>query len=321
MHKLRAIIFILLSCIFLGCNYFKGEKSLARADISLMIKLVKTGIDQHYFDKNKGAELNRKLTQMELQHKFDSVSTDSAAKMITEMLRREAKDKHFNVMSFSSLPTKQEPKNKPAYSSTGISNVKILNNKIGYMKWDLCVAGEEAFTGLRKTLDSLSECEKLIFDISENPGGDGASSAFINQFLYKSKDYQTLLKKKCTGENNWHQSEVIFNYENGPTFFDKPVYIIISDKTFSAAEYFAFTAKEMKRATLLGKTTAGAGNPGNTFSFASPNTDTIFWMFIPNCQIITRDGKSIEGFGVQPDVTLKSSDWLNETLAYIAQKG
>ncbi|MCX2477245.1 S41 family peptidase [Pedobacter sp. MC2016-05] len=80
--------------------------------------------------------------------------------------------------------------------------------------------------------------------------------------------------------------------------FDKPIYIISSKNTFSAAEYFGLTAKEMKRAIILGETTAGAGNPGTSQGYHSPNTDTVFWLFIPNCQIITRSGNSIEGVGL-----------------------
>ncbi|RZJ91015.1 MAG: hypothetical protein EOO20_06460, partial [Chryseobacterium sp.] len=191
-------------------------------------------------------------------------------------------------------------------------------NNIGYIKWNLCIANENAFKEFKKVLDTLANCSSLIFDLSENPGGDGASSAFINQFIYQDKSYQTLLRKKCTREKNWHQSEVAFNYIDGPKLFYKPIYIIASKNTFSAAEYFVLTAKEMKRAIILGETTAGAGNPGTSQGYHSPNTNTVFWLFIPNCQIITRSGNSIEGVGVKPDVVLKSNDWLKETLEYIA---
>ncbi|WP_449436199.1 S41 family peptidase [Pedobacter steynii] len=170
---------------------------------------------------------------------------------------------------------------------------------------------------IREVLDSLSDCKILVFDISDNPGGDGASSAFINQFLYRAKDYQTLLQKKCNNEKDWHQSEVIFDYSGGPIFFDVPIYIITSNKTFSAAEYFAFTAKKMKRAIILGETTAGAGNPGTSTGIALANSDIVFWMFIPNCQIRTSDGDFIEGKGVKPDVKFEGKNLVFEALEYI----
>lgn len=321
LRKSIPILFAFLhGAVLLSCSQNNVKKASAKEDITLMISVLKTNLTQQYFDKNKAADLVQKLTDMEHQKMFDGLSDSVAAQQITDMLRKETHDKHFNVIAYPKNPVPQKNKAQPVISPAGISKYLILKNNIGYIKWDLCIANEDAFKDLSKVLDSLSTCEKLIFDISENPGGDGASSAFINQFLYREKDYQTLLKKKCTGEKDWKQSEVIFNYNNGPTFFDKPIYIIASDKTFSAAEYFAFTAKEMKRATILGKTTAGAGNPGSSVSFALPNSDTFFWMFIPNCQIVTRDGHSIEGIGVKPDVLLKSKDWLQETVEYIAKQ-
>ncbi|PWS33279.1 S41 family peptidase [Pedobacter paludis] len=317
-RKSIPILFAILNgVVLLSCSQNNIKKATAKEDISFMVSVLKSSLTQQYFDKKKATDLVQKLTEMEQQKMFEGVSDSAATEMVTNMLRKETNDKHFNVIAYPKIPSIQNDKPQPKLSSAGISRFKILKNNIGYIKWDLCIANEDAFKEIRRVLDSLSGCDKLIFDISENPGGDGASSAFINQFLYRDKSYQTLLKKKCTGEQDWKQSEVIFNYTNGPTFFDNPIYIITSDKTFSAAEYFAFTAKELKRATIIGKTTAGAGNPGSSVSVALPNSDMFFWMFIPNCQIVTRDGHSIKGIGVKPDVTLKGVNLLNETLEYV----
>lgn len=319
LRKYITSVLVLLCCIVFAACSQRIKKASSQEDISLMISVVKTGLTDHYFDKQKAAYLVGKLEEMEKQKVLEKLSPDSAAKIVTKMLRKETNDKHFSVIAAPKQP-KQGSIPQVVLPSSGISKYRILTGNIGYIKWDLCLAGDEAFKQIRLVLDSLSGCDKLIFDITDNPGGDGASSAFINQFLYRNKDYQTLLRKKCTGEKEWHQSEVIFNYTEGPVFFDKPVYIIASDRTFSASEYFALTAKEMKRATILGKTTAGAGNPGTSQGIALPNSDIIFWTFIPNCQIVTKDGYSLEGRGVKPDVELKTKDWLNETLNYIAKQ-
>ncbi|GGH08954.1 S41 family peptidase [Pedobacter zeae] len=299
------------------------RKPSTQQNISLLIATVQNNLKQQYFNREKGIFLAEKLAEMQQNKAFEGLTADSAAKTITAMLRKETNDKHFNIIAYNIVPAPKAEKvaAQPPFTA-GITTVKVLKNNIGYIKWDACIAGEAAYKKLRNTLDAVAGCKQIIFDITENPGGDGASSAFINQFFYGSKDYQTLLIKKCTGENNWHQSEVIFDYTEGPKFFDTPLYIITSDKTFSAAEYFAFTAKEMKRATILGKTTGGGGNPGLWSAFSLANSDTYFWMFIPNCQITTRDGHSLEGVGVKPDVELVSNNWLAETVAYIEkQKG
>ncbi|WP_316824411.1 S41 family peptidase [Pedobacter miscanthi] len=322
MIKNFTVILSLLLVAIITLPACSQHKPSAAENINFLTVVVKTNL-KNYFDQNKADELIEKVTEMERKKLFEGVSEEVAAKMITDMLRKETHDKHFNIIAYTIKPQAEakqtQPQNQQPFTA-GITSIKILKNNIGYIKWDACIAGEAAFKKIRSALDSVAGCKQIIFDITENPGGDGASSAFINQFFYESKDYQTLLVKKCTGEANWHQSEVIFNYSQGPKLFNTPLYIITSDKTFSAAEYFAFTAKEMKRATILGKTTAGAGNPGNAMSTYLQNSDTVFWMFTPNCQITTRAGHSLEGVGVKPDVELTSNNWVNETVDYILKQ-
>lgn len=320
MYRNYLINITLALLVFICSACAQDAKISAKKDKEMLLNIVKISLAQQYFDKEKASDLVDKLTKMEKQQKFDHASLVEVAQMITDFLRKETNDKHFNIAAYPVQPVGGDIQKTIPYPAAGISDYHIEKNNIGYIKWNSCIANENAFKEFRKVLDTLAGCSSLIFDVSENPGGDGASSAFINQFIYRDKSYQTLLKKKCTGEKNWRQSEVMFNYTDGPKLFDKPIYIITSKNTFSAAEYFVLTAKEMKRAVILGETTAGAGNPGTSQRFNSPNTDTIFWMFIPNCQIITQSGTSIEGIGVKPDVILKSKDWLEETLDYIASR-
>lgn len=321
-HQIKLIISVLFIFITVltSCAQSGNDKISTQKDISFLITVLPIQLKQQYFDKSKAEILSNKIAAMEREKLFEGVTAEVAAQMVTDMLRKETNDKHFNVVAYQVNPDPQQAQVQAKPFTAGISSIKILKDNIGYLKWDACIAGEEAFKKIRSALDSLAGCKQIIFDISENQGGDGASSAFINQFFYKSKAYQTLLIKKCNNDTGWHQSEVIFNYTEGFAFFDIPLYIILSDKTASAAEYFAFTAKEMKRATILGKTSAGAGNPGIGMGTSLGNSKTAFWMFIPNCQITTRSGHSIEGIGVEPDKKLVTNDWVKETVDYITSK-
>jgi C-terminal processing protease CtpA/Prc len=48
----------------------------------------------------------------------------------------------------------------------------------------------------------------------------------------------------------------------GNKLADKPVYVLTSSRTQSAAEYFAYNLKMLKRATVVGETTAGHQHSG-----------------------------------------------------------
>ncbi len=118
--------------------------------------------------------------------------------------------------------------------------------------------------------------------------------------------------KRCAHEENWYRSEVAYNYEGGTNLFDMPLYVIIDSRTFSAAEYFAFITKEMKRGTILGEKTPGGGHP-----ISSTIIRNKFQVYVPICEIRTKDGKDLEGQGVSPDVELTSEDWIKEAAEYV----
>lgn len=276
-------------------------------------------LKQAYFDPVKAEAINRVLVQKLTAGDFYGLPVDTLTKKLTHLLRSETRDIHFYVghtkkAQVGTPPTGTVDPPAKEYPNGGFTEVRLLENNIGYIKWVHCIADDGSFKKMLSALNFLSGCDYLIIDISNNPGGDGKSSGFINQYLYRSTDYQDLLIKKCVGEQEWHQSEVVYNHSDGPKFFDTPLFIIASGNTASAAEYFAFTAQEMKRATILGKTTAGAGNPVTRIDFED------YFAYVPICEIRTVKGKSIEAKGVVPDVELQSGDWIKETTEYIKRK-
>jgi SLT domain-containing protein len=76
-----------------------------------------------------------------------------------------------------------------------------------------------------------------------------------------------------------------------------PLYILVSNRTSSAAEAFAYTLQSFKRATIVGDTTNGEANPGYAFAINDE-----MWIMIPTS--INRDAirkTNWQGVGVIPD--------------------
>ncbi|UOX33096.1 S41 family peptidase [Flavobacterium sediminilitoris] len=308
---------IILTILLCNCFFTFAQKSktLTKLETDELVNQICNNLEQNYFDSEKAKALNSIFKKKLKKSEFYNIPTDSLTKKLTLLLRNQTNDIHFYIgkskPNIEKDPIKETPKQN---FNGGFTEVKILENNIGYIKWDRCIANDEAFRKIKSALVFLEGVDKLIIDISENPGGDGRSGGFINYHLYEDQSYQSLLMKKCVGEENWYQSEVAYNYSDAPKFFEIPLYIITSNNTGSASEYFAFIAQEMQRATILGQTTAGAGNPVTMVSMGE------YFMYVPVCEIVTYEGKSIEAKGVIPDVKLTSNDWLNETLNYINKK-
>jgi C-terminal processing protease CtpA/Prc len=93
---------------------------------------------------------------------------------------------------------------------------------------------------------------------------------------------------------SWSQAYV----PGGVWSLDKPVFVLTSDKTFSAAEEFAFNLQQHKRGRVVGVRSKGGANPGVIHSI-----DNHYRMFVPNeVAVGPVTGGNWEGQGVVPDV-------------------
>jgi Peptidase family S41 len=271
-------------------------------------------LNETYFDKSAAKEISKTLQKKLKAGEF--YKKENLTDHLSLLLREITSDNHFYIgvaPTQTTEPTvnEQPETNEHVSNNGGFSEVKIIDINIGYIKWNEFIADDVSFQKAITALEFVKGCKQLVFDVSECPGGDGRIGAFINCHLFESNDYQNILRKKCSGESEWHSSEVPYNYTNGPKFYDIPIYVIVSKNTASSAEYFALIIKEMNRGIILGDTTAGAGNPSTIVPFGK------YFAMIPICQIETASGKSIEGKGVIPDVQLTTQDRIKETIDYI----
>ena len=82
---------------------------------------------------------------------------------------------------------------------------------------------------------------------------------------------------------------------------DKPVYVLTSHDTFSAAEEFTYNLKNLKRATIVGETTGGGAHPGGP-----RRINRHFAVWVPAGRAINPITKTNwEGTGIEPDVKVE----------------
>ena len=78
----------------------------------------------------------------------------------------------------------------------------------------------------------------------------------------------------------------------GNKLVDKPVYVLTSSRTQSAADYFVYNLKMLKRVTLVGEKTAGHQHSGNS----TVSAITSAWAFRKRLRWLihtgSRDGRS-----------------------------
>jgi C-terminal processing protease CtpA/Prc len=91
---------------------------------------------------------------------------------------------------------------------------------------------------------------------------------------------------------------------------DKPVYVLISKHTFSAAEAFAYDLQALKRVTVIGEPSGGGAHP-----FEYRRISDHYVLSLPEGRSINPiTGGDWEGVGVIPDVRVNADQALDEAL-------
>jgi C-terminal processing protease CtpA/Prc len=172
--------------------------------------------------------------------------------------------------------------------------------------------GDEGARMVNAALDLLKDTDTLIIDLRANHGGGGATdAALLGQLSRTPIPMARIVWRKPDGGTEEMQRTPT-RPAGEPLYADKPVFVLISRETGSAAEGFAYDLKASKRATLIGETTAGAANPTNR----PFHLDYGFRVFIPTGRVVHPiTGGNWEGVGVAPDVETPADQALAEAYA------
>ena len=179
--------------------------------------------------------------------------------------------------------------------------VETLPHNIGYMKLNGFADATVCRETTGRSMASLNKTDALIVDLRDNSGGMGDTALQIAGYLFKRPT--DMYDPRPDSPVPARTASPI----PGNTLVDKPVYVLTSSRTQSAAEYFVYNVKMLKRATIVGETTAGHQHSGAFYRI-----NDHFGMGIQ--QVAPPDNpypvKGWEVIGVEPDVKVSSTDAL-----------
>jgi hypothetical protein len=253
--------------------------------------------------------------------RYDSGTRGELAKLMTDDLLAVHKDGHLHVMlapppepaGSAEAPARREP---PASWPPLIQAAKTIAPGIGYIRFTAFFGTDEEEAAVRKWLEENRNAKALIFDLRNHHGGGLDEQDIIFSYLFAKK---TPLVKMAVAKDLFDRGDSPL--QSGPTLVfaaegdkmvglhsalpggDTPlrkakVYLLVSNRTASAAEHFALAVKSTDRGTLIGEATAGA----NHFGGGQPLNDHFgVWMPVGRTYDI-KTGKDWEGDGVAPDI-------------------
>jgi retinol-binding protein 3 len=263
-------------------------------------------------------DVARKMADALLQHQkagdYDAVVNGAAlAALLTKDLRNVSHDMHLRVM-YSAVPTPDGPPGPPPeiiaqYRRDMLRNnctfekIEILPHNIGYLKLNSFPDPALCQPAAAAAMAKLNHADAIIFDLRTNGGGSPKMVALVATYLFDHPTHLTDLydRARNSTEQSWTLPPV-----PGNRLADKPAYVLTSAGTFSGAEEFSYDLKMLKRATLVGETTAGGAHLTGMHRM-----DEHFTIAVPFGRPINPISKTDwEGTGVQPDVKVNAADAL-----------
>ncbi|HUI56614.1 MAG TPA: S41 family peptidase [Bryobacteraceae bacterium] len=244
---------------------------------------------------------------------YDSISTAGPfARAIAADLRKITGDRHldFGVVTppDTAAPTPDAQRSARLAvirrGNYGLPRAEILPGNVGYLEVRRFQSPDLGGDTIAAAMQFLANADALIIDLRNCHGGSPYAMPIFAGYLVASPVH--LFDMEFRGDNYtdhyWTSA-----WLPGKRLAGVPLYILTSPYTFSGAEALAYRFQILKRATIIGETTAGGANAGGLLNVAP-----FFCIWMPMGRPIDPDTSgNWEGTGVIPDIKTAARDALD----------
>ncbi|MDH7447041.1 S41 family peptidase [Aquimarina sp. 2201CG14-23] len=215
---------------------------------------------------------NQIVTHIRNKNKEGHYATITNPQILSDSLSQDLRaingDLHMNMIYRSprELTTSDSPPiqvNKTGiWTNYGLNEMKVLDGNIGYLKIKHFTQHQHLDSirpVVTNAIEFLKNTDAIIIDVRNNGGGFEDMVAYYISYFFDTKEPIHLSDYRCTLHNHTYGISTDPNI-TGTKLPNTQLYILVNANTGSAAESFAYMLKHLDRATIIGETTAGAGN-------------------------------------------------------------
>lgn len=285
-----------------------------------VVERTAVAIEEGFVDAARGREIAKQLRARQFEGEGRPL-----AEAITKAIHGIENDGHLNVRYNpdkaadpllsaeeirAQLATPMQRRRVPAGTAPdpkGIGEPRMLDGSVGYLKLDEFPMPFNGDAAIRAALEKIQNADAVILDLRECRGGAQPMVDFIASY-FLPVSHGALLTSRF---RNMPEPRVARTVET-PTraLEDAKLYILISEKTFSAGEAFAYILQQFGRATVVGQQTRGGGRHNTFVPIGAGYTVSVSIATVEHPKTKT----SWQGKGVVPDVATTADAALEEAL-------
>ncbi|GIH92232.1 S41 family peptidase [Planobispora siamensis] len=274
-------------------------------------------LTEHYVFPEIAGQLADLLKRRLAEGAYDVDGAEELARLVTADLQSVNEDKHLRLKHHADpvspeqgAATLESIRRDFDTSLGGAPRVELLDGGVAVvelapMLFPLPWAAEP----LSAALTLASRARALIVDLRNNRGGDPDTVAFVCSYLLDERTHLNTMYWRSgeRREQSWSLPHVPGARFGG----SKPLYVLSSASTFSAAEELAYDLQQLGRAVIVGEPTRGGAHPCKGWT-VHPHLEAT----VPTGRAINPvSGTNWEGTGVQPDVPCAAAGSLDQAHA------
>ncbi|MEU9294254.1 S41 family peptidase [Streptomyces sp. NPDC048266] len=274
-------------------------------------------LTEHYVFPEIGEQLAGLLQRRLTEGAYDVEDAEELARLVTADLQSVNGDRHLRLKHHADpvspeqgAATRDAMRRDFDTSLGGAPRVQLLDGGVAVVELaPMLFPLEWAAEPLSAALTLVSRAQALILDVRANRGGDPDTVAFVCSHLLDKRTHLNTMYWRGgeRREQSWSQPQVPGVRFGG----SKPLYVLSSGSTFSAAEELAYDLQQLGRAVIVGERTRGGAHPCKG------------WTVHPHLEATIPFGRAVnpvsrtnwEGTGVQPDIPCAAADSLEHAHA------
>ena len=279
-----------------------------QVDPRAVVAEVRRIISERYVLPERRPALDSILARGLASGRYDVREPAALAERINADLESEGKDRHLNfsfnpqqaeILSAAGNASQPDPgayQRQVRAANHGVTELKLLPGNIRYMAYDgFHWIGPESAAALDTAMRFLAGGDAVIIDIRRNGGGSPAAVQYVvSHFLPAGRPLVTF---HMNGNPSPDKLAALAELPAG-RMVEKPLYVLTSGGSASAAEEFAGHVAGYKLGELVGETTAGAGFRNELVPIAGGFVLSVS----VGRAVLASTGKDWEAIGIMPTI-------------------
>jgi C-terminal processing protease CtpA/Prc len=288
---------------------------LSPAEQAAVVEQAARLIEARYVDPQAGRDIARALRR---ERSLAAPAEPKAfAERLTAYLRDRAADGHF-VVSWSEQTLTPEAFDEAMNADDmgrfygpkrnyGVAKVEQLDGNIMLLDLRVFPPPETAGDVIAAAMTLVAQGDALIIDLRHNGGGWDTVNLVAGYLLPPGSQLSGVYDRP----SGRLTPQTTAMWAPGRRFgAEKPLYVLIGKRTFSAAEALAYDLQALKRATIVGEPSGGGANP-----FEYRRLTDHFALGLPEKRSVSPvTGTNWQGVGVKPDVAAPTDRALDAAL-------